>query len=352
VIQGDRAVETHLTAFIDCHSRYVVDARYYLRENLDVLIDSLLRAWSHHGASRELYVDNAKIYHAHALQAACLALNIRLIHRAVGDPPGGGLVERFFRTVQTQFEAEVRAGAILTLDKLNQAFTAWLHVSYHQRRHSETGQPPQLRYEQQKRFTREVNISKIVAHFLKREVRVVHKDFSDVQLQGLFFQVDPRLRGDKVEVRFDPFSALETVLIYSLDGEYLGVGKRHLRQEGSAHQPNPPAKPKHNYLDLLIRKHQQALDKQASGIDFQAVLARADRRWPFTEFIKQLAVQLGRKGGLSAFRTDELEALQKTYHRLTSLNAVMLEKACAQAAQRTIAEIVFLLQQLHEERDP
>ena len=53
---------THLSAFIDCHSRYVVEARYYLRENLDILIDSLLRAWSVHGASRELYLDNAKIF--------------------------------------------------------------------------------------------------------------------------------------------------------------------------------------------------------------------------------------------------------------------------------------------------
>ena len=87
VLEGDRAVETHLSAFIDCHSRYVVEARYYFRENLDILIDSLLRAWAVHGASRELYLDNAKIYHAHALKAACLALNIRLLHRGVGDPP-------------------------------------------------------------------------------------------------------------------------------------------------------------------------------------------------------------------------------------------------------------------------
>ena len=64
VIQQGEAVKTHLSAWIDCHSRYVVEARYYVRENLDILIDSLLRAWGDHGASRELYVDNAKIYHA------------------------------------------------------------------------------------------------------------------------------------------------------------------------------------------------------------------------------------------------------------------------------------------------
>ena len=72
-----RSVKTHLSAWIDCHSRYIVEARYYVRENLDILLDSLLRAWGNHGASRELYVDNAKIYHAKALQLtagrSCLA---------------------------------------------------------------------------------------------------------------------------------------------------------------------------------------------------------------------------------------------------------------------------------------
>ena len=54
-------------------------------------------------------LDNAKIDHAHALKRACCALNIRVLHRGVGDPPPGGLVERFFRTTQDQLEAELRA---------------------------------------------------------------------------------------------------------------------------------------------------------------------------------------------------------------------------------------------------
>jgi transposase InsO family protein len=92
VLCDGQAVPTHLSAFIDCYSRFAVEARYYRRENLDILIDSLLRAWAKHGASRELYLDNAKIYHARALQAACFQLNIRLLHRGVGDPPPGGLM--------------------------------------------------------------------------------------------------------------------------------------------------------------------------------------------------------------------------------------------------------------------
>ena len=185
-------------------------------------------------------------------------MNIRLIHRGVGDPPPGGLIERFFETAQSQLEREVRAGEILTLDRLNHALAAWLQQSYHQQPHSETGQPPLERYHQGHRFTRHVNLQEVLRYFLRRQRRKVHADFSDVQLEGLFFQVDPRLRGDWVEVRYDPFNPLETVLLYSLDGEYLGVGKLHQRQT-VPDQPPPPAapKPKHNYLDLLIEKHEE-----------------------------------------------------------------------------------------------
>jgi hypothetical protein len=71
------------------------------------------------------------------------------------------------------------------------------------------------RHHQGQRFTRHVNLQEVLKYFLRRQRRKVHPDFSDVQLQGLFFQVDPRLRGDWVEVRYDPFSPLETVLLYS-----------------------------------------------------------------------------------------------------------------------------------------
>lgn len=353
VLHGDRVVETHLSAFIDCHSRYIVEARYYLRENLDILIDSLLRAWSVHGTSRELYLDNAKIYHAHALRRACCVLNIRLLHRGVGDPPPGGLIERFFGTVQTQFEAEVRAGPMLTLQKLNQALMAWLEVSYHERANSETGQPPRERYEQGRSFTRHVDLQQIIRHFLQRERRKVDRIYSDVRLKGLFFRVDPQLRDDWVEVRYDPFAELQTVVLYSEDGEYLGVGQRYER-EGPAEQPpvRPPSQTKYNYLDLLIQKHEQTLEQRSNGIDYQAALTRGSNRWPFLEFAKQLAAYLGRTGGLSAFRSDELETLQKIYMRLPRLDPELFERAWARASQRTIPEILFLLQKLHDERSP
>jgi len=174
-----------------------------------------------------------------------------------------------------------------------------------------------------------------------------------VRLKGLFFRVDPRLRGDWVQVRYDPFAELETILLYSEEAEYLGVGQRYQR-EGPAVQPpaaKPPGQPKYDYVELLIRKHEQSLDQRSLGIDYQGALVRGQRRWPFLEFAKQLAALLGRAGGISAFRNDELETLQKVYTRLTRLDAKMLQQACTRACQRTIPEIVFLLQKLHDERN-
>ena len=147
VIEGNHVLPTSLSAFIDCHSRYVVEARYYLKQNLDILIDSLIRALSVHGAPKMLYLDNAKVYLSHGLSAACHTINVRLTHRKAGDPAGGGIIERFFQTVQDQFEAEVRAGDILNLEQLNRAFNAWLTVSYHAEIHSETRHPPKQRYQ-------------------------------------------------------------------------------------------------------------------------------------------------------------------------------------------------------------
>ena len=171
VMHQGRSVKTHLSAWIDCHSRYIVEARYYVRENLDILLDSLLRAWGNHGASRELYVDNAKIYHAKALQLACTQLNIQLLHRPPRDPPAGGLIERFFQTCQMQLEAEVRAGQILTLDDLNRVLAAWLAVAYHQDVNSETGQTPHARYHQEPRLLRQVDLGAVLGFFHREVLR-------------------------------------------------------------------------------------------------------------------------------------------------------------------------------------
>ena len=346
VLENNNVVPTHLSAFIDCHSRYGVEARYYFRQNLDILIDSWIRALSIHGAPVALYVDNAKVYHSTGLKAACHRLNIRLLHRPPGDPAPGGLVERFFQTAQDQFEAEVRAGDILTLDQLNRGFSAWLNVSYHESEHTETDQTPQKRYQQGLTAIRQVDMGSVIESFMQTALRTVNRTFSDVQLNRRFYRVDPKLRGDRVQVRFDPFASWEGVKIYSLKDEYLGDGVLHNRSAAEATPQTVSQKPRHNLIDLWVRHHKESLEQQA-GIDYRKVLQQ--KQWPFHEFAKTLARLMGRRGGLSGFSSEEIETLQKLYSRHSGIHRKMVEEAFLKAKRPTVPYVVFELKLILKE---
>jgi transposase InsO family protein len=349
VLHQEDVVPSHLSAFIDCHSRYLVEGRYYFRQNLDILIDSLLRGWSTHGAPSQLYVDQAKIYTSRALRSACYALNIDLLHRKAGDPPPGGLIEKYFQTTQSQFEAEVRAGDLLSLEQLNRAFSAWLEISYHREVSSETGEAPRERYEKGLTVIRQVDMEKALQFFMRRVERVVHSDFSDVQLDGRFYRVDKRLRRDRVEIRYDPFSSPNAVLVYSLKGEYLGKGLLHERELGERAETPLPQKPKSNYLDLLLREHERELREKTQGIDYRSLISQ--RVWPFHAFAKELAGLLGRKGGPSSFNAGELETLKKIFNRHCGLSETLLREAFERAGEKTIPAIAHELQRLVGRKD-
>lgn len=348
VLVNGEAVQSYLSGFIDCHSRYVVEARYYLRENLDILMDSLLRAFIVHGAPRELYLDNAKVYHANALKGACYRLHINLLHRPVKDPSPGGLIEKFFQTVQEGFEAEVRRNDLLDLNRLNRAFSAWLEVDYHQAVHSETNQTPKARYASGLGVLRAVDPGLAREAFMRSEVRRVHKDFSDVQLNRRYYRVDPKLRGDKVEVRYDPFGVLTTVHLYSLEGHFLGEGELHEREQGQKAQRNSGAgKTRHNYLDLLVNEHDRQLEQMTCGIDYRA--ASRERSWPFIECVRTFARLMGRKGELAAFNAGELETLKKLYDSDSMLNRRRIEQAFATVPEKTIRDVACELRRKNKE---
>jgi transposase InsO family protein len=346
VLNNTDVVPTHLSAFIDCHSRFIVEARYYFRENLDILIDSLIRAFSTHGAPKQLYVDNAKIYHANGLKAACFRLNIKLLHRPPNDPPPGGLIERFFQTAQDQFEAEVRAGDLVSVSELNRLLSAWLAVSYHKTIHSETKQPPEQRYQNGLTVIRKVDMSRVLDSFMQSIQRTVNRTFSDVQLNKRFYRVDAKLRGDRVQVKFDPFSTWDTVHIHSLAGQYLGTGALHDRTAAIPTGAEPErAKPEHSYTDLLLREHKKMLAEQTSGIDYRKVVQR--RPWPFHEFAKTAAQLMGRKAALADLSTDELESLKKVYNQSRPINRQMLKEAFEKALYPTVPYIIRELKQLN-----
>ena len=345
VLEKGAVVPTYLSVFIDCHSRYGIEARYYFRENLDVLIDSFIRALSMHGAPRSLYVDRAKIYLSNGLRAACYRLNIKLLHRPPRDPPPGGLIERFIQTIQTQLEAEIRAGDLLTLEQLNRYLSAWLAVSYHKTVHSETKETPEERYQKGLTVIRQVDMSNVVESFMQSVNRTVNRTFADVRLDHRYYRVDSKLRGDRVQVKYDPFSSWDTVQIYSLTGHYMGTGTLYDRTDPVLEGPQKtPKKPKYSYTKLLLRQHKQMLAEQTGGIDYRKIVDR--RAWPFHEFAKSVAQLMGKKSGLADLSAGELESLKKVYNQSTAINRNLLKQAFEKALYKTVPYVILELKHL------
>ncbi len=239
--------------------------------------------------------------------------------------------------MQGQFESEVRAGEQLSLARLNEVFNAWLTVQYHACCHSETKQAPQERYTG--RSSRTADMKAVAESFMQSELRTVNPVFSDVRLFSRFYRADARLRGERVEVRHDPFGSLDKVLLYSLEGEYLGPAIRHERQKGEQSRPEEPAS-RIDVLSTLVDKHQRLLAEET--VDFRNALTA--RTWPFEAFAVCLAGLLGRKGAVSAFTGNELKQLLAVYDRLPNLTRTLLENAAASANEKTIAGIIHHLQ--------
>jgi putative transposase len=345
VLCGTELVQTHLSAFIDSHSRFIVEGKYYYKEDFDILVDSLLRAWGVYGYPLTLYLDNAKVYRSDRLKSACYALGCEPWHRPVRDPAAGGLIERFFQTVETQFEAEIWVGSPLNLDQLNRAFSAWLAVSYHTHVHSETRQSPQDRYKSGLTVLRPVDPSRIMPYFLHKETRTVDKVFSDVRVKRFFYPVDPTLRGDKIQVWFDPHGSMKSILLYSLDDLPLGEVFRYEREKRPQPQIDASVpQPSHNYIDLLVRQHDQKIQKDAQSIDFLKV--SSSRPWPFLAFADAFARMLHPKVGISSLSLRDLETLKKLHAQYPNLNQVWLSKAFARAKDKSLIDVVITLENL------
>ena len=160
-----------------------------------------------------------------------------------------------------------------------------------------------------------------------------------------FIALTPELRGDRVQVKYDPFSAWDTVHIYSLDGQYLATGTLHHRSADVPNAPQKPrGKPKHSYTELLIRQHEQSLAEQTGGIDYRKIVQT--RSWPFHEFAKTVAQLMGKKAGLADLSAGELESLKKVYNQSRSIDGHWVKKAFENTLYPKLPYIIVELKQL------
>jgi putative transposase len=197
VVAQSKNRKTYLFAFIDDMSRLICHAQFYLSENLNSYLDALRQALLTRGLPRKLYVDNGPAFRSFHLHQITASLGIPLIHSKPYQPQGRGKIERFFRTVRSDFLPALRAK---TLDDLNLALDCWLRDVYHNREHSSTGQSPLARYAAHCECVRAAP-KDLPDHFRQQARRRVAKDRT-VALAGRLFEAPIALIGKQITLSY------------------------------------------------------------------------------------------------------------------------------------------------------
>ena len=201
---GDRMKKSHLIAFIDDHSRLIPHGKFYLSEKLTSFLDAFEKALLKRGLPRKLYVDNGSAFRSKHLEHITASLGIALIHSRPYKPEGRGKIERFFRTVR----GDVLAGFTgTTMEEMNESFDKWLNDTYHQRKHTSTGQSPFQRFAAHMECIRTAPET-LRDYFRKVARRRVARDRT-ITLDGRLYEAPVPLIGKRVTVLYHDYEQVE-----------------------------------------------------------------------------------------------------------------------------------------------
>lgn len=189
--------KTYLIAFIDDHSRLIVHGQFYVSESTKVFMGALEQALLKRGLPRKIYVDNGSAFRSRQLMFTTASLGISLVHAKPYKPQGKGKVERFFKTLRSQFLPGFTGNSLLTI---NQALERWLMDEYNARKHSSTGQSPLSRFVDNIECIRPAP-QNLRDHFRKVARRRVNKDRT-VVLDKIVYEAPVTLIGRQIELLY------------------------------------------------------------------------------------------------------------------------------------------------------
>ncbi len=156
-----------LTVIEDDHSRVIAGYAVNLGAPSAIQTALVLRqaiwrkaepSWHVCGIPEVFYTDHGSDFTSRHIEAAAADLRIQLVFSQLGQPQGRGKVERYFSTINQMCLPNLpgyaprgthdRAGqARLSLAELDTAIGKFILADYNHMPHSETGQPPQARWD-------------------------------------------------------------------------------------------------------------------------------------------------------------------------------------------------------------
>jgi transposase InsO family protein len=201
---------------IDDRSRLMPYLEGGFGETEQRFLSVLYQAMARRGIVRKLLLDNHASFSGYDLRLLCARLGIHLVHSRPGDAPSKGKIERIWRTLRAQLIDRLDLERVTTLDEFNLRLWTWVETEYHRQPHSSlSGRTPLEVWESEADQIRWAeDHQQLEQNFYGEAERFVRND-STVQWRGIFYEVPPYLRRQKVRLRY---ALLDSTRVSVLDG--------------------------------------------------------------------------------------------------------------------------------------
>lgn len=218
IINGMRQ-KTYIIAFLDDSTRLVVSCRAFASDNLISLLTVFKEAVAKRGVPKKVFFDNGKIFRAGQMELICASLGSTLCFAKPYSPQSKGKIERWFQTLQKQWQHLIDTSSFNSINELNESLNSYVEGQYNFAYHSTIKCKPINKFMNNIENIKTLSQSELRNIFLYRVTRNVKKD-STVSIDTKLYEVPSKYISSKVHIRYDPTNDSEA-FIFSEKGERL-----------------------------------------------------------------------------------------------------------------------------------
>ena len=253
---GKKLVPICLCILDDC-SRICAHVQWFFHEDTKVLVHGFAQALLKRGMPRALLSDNGAAMTSLEFTQGLGRLGIKHELTLPYSPHQNGKQESFWGSLEGRLMAMLDAEPNLSLEKLNQATSAWIEMEYNRKVHSSLKMAPIDRWQQSKSVIRKSPPLTDIRKAFRREVdRRVRRSDGTFMLEAVRFEVPQQYRAlDVVTVHYpqwdlsqidlvDPKTKAILCPVYPVDLEKNSNQARRLLEEAPSPQPHTVTKPK------------------------------------------------------------------------------------------------------------
>ncbi|MGL5718649.1 MAG: DDE-type integrase/transposase/recombinase [Paraclostridium sp.] len=211
--------KTYIIAFLDDSSRLIVSCKAFETDNLIAVLSVFKDAIAKRGVPKKVFFDNGKVFRAMQMELICASLGTTLCFAEPYSPQSKGKIERWFQTLQKQWQYLLDTSSFASIDELNESLNKYVESQYNSTVHSSIKAKPIDKFLSNHNELRLLSSQELNNSFLHRVIRKVKND-STVSIDNKIYEVPTQYIGNKINIRYDPTNT-EEAFVFSENGERL-----------------------------------------------------------------------------------------------------------------------------------